>query len=132
MKMTLLVTIAFVAVAVLPAAAAERAPASLSPMQVADTDDFASKKADYEARAAREMDLWQHRMHEAGAEAQANGERFARSAQEELDQAWAATKDHWVGLQQSTAASWDRTRIAFEHASAQMKAEWRKFHPDDQ
>jgi hypothetical protein len=132
MNLTRLMTIAFMATAALPALAAESAPASLSPMQVADADDFASKKAEYETRARREMDLWQHRMHEAGAEAQANGERFAHNAQEELDQAWVATKDHWAGLQQATADSWDRTRIAFERASAQMKAEWHKYHPNDQ
>jgi hypothetical protein len=90
--------------------------APVSPvLQTAQNDDFASQKAKYEAQARKEMDVWQRRMAEAGTRTQT-----------ELDHAWSVTKQQWTELQHATAVGWDRSRAAFDRATARMKAEWDK------
>jgi hypothetical protein len=109
------------AIAALPAFAAEQTGPIATPLQIADNGDAASQKDQYEAQARHEMDIWQQRMNEAGAQTQRG-----------LDRAWRATKDQWAYLQKATADGWDRSRIAFERASEQMKREWHKYHPNDE
>ena len=112
---------ALMVVSAVPGLAAEHATSASPHLRIASNDDFASQKSEYEARARREMDLWQQRMSEASARTQGT-----------LDQAWKATKEHWADLQQATADGWDRSRTAFEQASERMKEEWHKFHPNEQ
>jgi len=119
------------AAAAAPALAAENATFA-PPLQLTDAGDFASQKAEYEARARQEIERWQNRMSEIGAKAQENGKRLTQNARDELDRAWAATKEQWASLQQAGVETWDRTRIAFERATDTFREEWRKDAPDDQ
>lgn len=116
MRVTLAIA-ASCAMAAGPVLAATPAAPVPSVSQVALNDDFASQKAHYEAEARKEMDLWQRRMEQAGAQTQT-----------ELNHAWSATKQQWAVLQRATAVGWDRSRAAFERATERMKAEWGKYH----
>jgi hypothetical protein len=116
MKRVALTIAAVCAVAVGPVLAAAPAAPVPSVLQVADNEDLATQKDQYEAQARKEMDVWQSRMKEAGARTQT-----------ELDHAWATTKQQWAELQHASAVGWDRSRAAFERATARMKAEWGKY-----
>lgn len=129
----LVVGSSLIAVSGLPIPAHHPAPplATVAPLQLAASDDFAARKDAYIQKFGSEMDEWRDKVHGAGESAEAKGHEVSASAKAHFNRTWAATERNWQKLQTESAEGWNKTKRAFERSTADLREQWHKIHPED-
>jgi hypothetical protein len=117
----------------LPAAASHLAPVPVNErlLQVADNDDFATRKDAYLQKTRNEMTEWRKKMDAAGEGAEAEGHEASADMKEHLKRTWSATERGWRKLETESAEGWDNTKTAYERSTAELRVQWHKIHPED-
>jgi hypothetical protein len=101
-------------------------------IQLVAEGDFASKKNEYLQRARDEMQEWRQKWDHVGEKAEAKGHEAKAEVKEQLNAAWAETKEKWNKLQTASADGWEGAKRSYEKASAELKEKWHKVHPEDE
>jgi hypothetical protein len=129
----LIVTGPLMAMSSFPIAAAHLAPPMVDEplLQVADNDDFATRKDAYLQKMSDEMTEWRKKMDAAGERAEAAGREASADVKEHLKRAWTATEEGWQKLKAESAEGWDKAKTAYERSTAELRAQWHQVHPED-
>jgi len=124
---------ALMAMSGFPVAAAHLAPPMVNepPLQIADNDDFATRKDAYLQKMGDEMTEWRQKMDAAGERAEATGHEASADVKEHLKQAWTAAEQGWRKLKAESAEGWDKAKTAYERSTAELRAQWHQIHPED-
>jgi hypothetical protein len=100
-------------------------------IQLADNDDFATRKDEYLRRTRNDMEEWRKKIDAAGERTEAQGHEASAETRAHLNRTWSATEGGWRKLQAESAEGWDKTRNAYEHSTAELRVQWHKLHPED-
>ena len=90
----------------------------------ADRDTYAQKARD-------EMQQWQRKLHEVGAQAEAKGQEAGNAAGNDLNAAWSKAEAASRKLQAAGAEGWESAKTSYEQASHELAEAWHRIHPDD-
>jgi hypothetical protein len=101
-------------------------------IQLVADSDVGTKKDDYLQRARNEMQEWRQKWDRMGEKAEAKGHEAKAETKEQLNAAWAETKEKWNKLQGASGDAWDDAKRSYEKASAEFKEKWHKVHPEDE
>jgi hypothetical protein len=101
-------------------------------LKLADDEDFAARKDAYVRKMHQEMAEWRRKVHATGERTEAEVHDASVDAKAHLDRTWSATERTSRKLQAETAEGWDKTKIAYERSTAQLRMQWHKLHPEDQ
>jgi hypothetical protein len=122
-----------VLIGALPAAAGQSglARGAGAPAQLAADDDATGDKDTYAQKAREEMQEWQRKLHDVGAQAQAKGQEAGNAAGDDLNVAWTKAKAASGKLQAAGAEDWESAKASYERASNDLARAWHRIHPDD-
>jgi hypothetical protein len=107
----------------LPAAAAPRFSTGDNTAHVSSVADneSATNKDEYMQNVKREMQEWGDKIDHAGSH-----------VERDVGRVWTKTKDAAHRLQVASADHCDRAGQGFEDAMRDLRARWRKFHPENE
>lgn len=116
-----------------PVATASLAPRPVNEplLQLANSDEFATRKDAYLQTTRDEMAKWRKKMAAAGERAEAEGHEASAEMKEHLKRAWAATERGWQKLEAESSEGWDKTKTAYERSTAELRVQWHQIHPED-
>jgi hypothetical protein len=118
----------FLLIGALPAVAGQSVPSDTQ-VQCAGSDATGDRDT-YIRKAQDDLQEWQQKVHDFGAEAAAKGRKDAIAAQRDLDEAWAKTEAEAdklkTSLKTSSAEAWDSARTSYEKASHELAGTWDK------
>ncbi len=99
-------------------------------VQVAAGDATADRDT-YAQKARDEMQQWQRKLHDVGAQAEAKGQEAGNAAGNDLNAAWSKAEAASRKLQAAGAEGWESAKTSYEQASHELAEAWHRIHPDD-
>jgi hypothetical protein len=116
-----------------PAAAAQSTQPldSGTPIRLAADDSSTADRDSFTQKAQVEMQEWQKKLHDFGAQAEAKGQEAGSAAQSGLNDAWTKAKAASHKLQTVGAEGWQGAKMSYEKASQDLSEAWHKVHPDN-
>jgi hypothetical protein len=112
----------------LPAASQSGLGSGASVRLVANHDSTADRET-YTQKARDEMQLWQEKLHDFDAKAQAKARDAQTRASKDLDSAWTEAKSASDRLDTAGEKDWSRAKASFQTASHKLDLAWRKIDP---
>jgi hypothetical protein len=90
-----------------------------------------SKRDEYLQKSRDEMREWHEKWDRTGEKAEAKGHEAKEETREQLNAAWAETKEKWNRLEAASGDGWDNAKRSYEKASGELREKWHKVHPED-
>ena len=125
----LIMMASFVLAGAWPAAAdlAPSAPRPAAQVQMAEASSSAAvERGAYTQKAREEMQQWRVKLDQFGESAKAGSNDARKAASQDLDAAWAKTKEASARLETAGEADWEMAKVSFKNASDALTATWTK------
>lgn len=118
----------FAVIGALPASAglAPSAPRPAAPWEMAEAKVSTGDHTAYVQKAQAELQVWQVKLDEFGASAKADSKDARKAAADDLNKAWAKTKEASARLETAGEADWESAKASFQKASDELAATWSK------
>jgi hypothetical protein len=112
-------------------AASQSDPGTGASVRLVATHDSTADRETYTQKARDEMQLWQQKLHDFDAKAQAKATDAQTRASKDLDSAWTEAKSASDRLDTAGVKDWSRAKASFQTASHKLDLAWRKIDPDN-
>jgi hypothetical protein len=112
---------------------ADIAPSTQNPaaeIELAEAGPAAGDRASYAEKAHAEVKEWRVKLDQFGDSAKTKSTQAWKSASEDLNAAWARTREASSRLETAGAAEWDSAKVSYKQASDALALKWAKVRAD--